>query len=117
MAVVSSVPSQCGMRFISSLGGAYNEDLSYQIKLLKEQVFGFDIKPVQAMAIFTDYEAKEETMWRETKKVAFKSEWRINPNTHRNVRVYIVYPEHIKELEAMLPPTIVDKIVEQIKSF
>jgi hypothetical protein len=119
MATVSSVPNQCGMSFVSSLLNFQSEDLNYQIKLLEDQIFygpGGGDKILKAMAILTDYEDRESTHWKETKSVAFKSEWRRNPNTNRSVRTYIIYPEHLKLLRAMLPVKLADKIVEQIKS-
>lgn len=114
MANVSGINSQCGMSIIHNLGIASTEGLNYQIDVLRIQVFGHG-KPKQAMAILTDRVEGEDKRWVETKSVAFKSEARINPNSLQEVRIYIIYPEHLALLEEM-QSNIVDSTKKVIKN-
>ena len=101
MASWSDIPAQCGMKLIHSMSDY--ENLEYQIAYLKG-FFGNDYinNPQKAMCIMTDQQAREVSVWGAIKAVAFKSEARRNPNSANYVVTYIIYPEHILQLEERL---------------
>jgi hypothetical protein len=93
MAYISSVPAQCGMRFLSNLASV--DSLAYQITHLSKALDGY------TQVILTDTTSSEKIVWAETKSCCYQGPSTKNPNSGNHVKVYIATSGTLQELIAL----------------
>lgn len=85
----------CGMLEIADLD--VNDDLELQIATLKNEFKSCRVGQI----IITDTLDEETKIWAETKARAFKGPVTKNPKSKNLIRLYVITPEVIEELEAL----------------
>ena len=85
----------CGMSELYSLNEF--DGLDVQVALLKNEMK----KGRVGQVVITDVVKNEKKIWAETKAAAFKGPITRNPKSNNLIRLYVITPEVIEELEAL----------------